>query len=463
MGYMIRQIEKSATFVDQVRIQALEEAIPYETLKAVVKDHHLQRRRKRKLSAEMGLMLVICMNILSALSLTQVLYKMVQGLRYIWPDPNLRPATKGAISQLRYEQGARPMVDLFHRVCKPMATLQTKGAFLGVWRLMGIDGTTECMADTADNLHGFGRHCSGYHGEAAFPQGQVIFLAEIGTHAIIDAGIWPVHVSERLGAKRMLRSVTADMLVLWDAGLHSFAMIEATLTRQAQFLSAAPKRIQVQRLRHLSDGSWLVKLFEHPRNRKSTKPPILLRLIEYTLCDSAWPDHNKKQRLFTSLLDEQVYPARMLAVSYHERWEVEIVVDEADSHLRHPSQVFRSKHPVGLIQEFYGLLIAHYAIRKLILDSAHLASVDPDQISFTNALHLIQNAIPEFQQTQLDQIPALYNRLLWDIASFRLSLRKNRINPRVIKRQQSRFEKKRPEHRCWPQPTLSFADAIVLI
>jgi len=463
MGYMIRQITKSAKFVDEVRLQALETAIPYETLQAVVQSHHIQRQRKRKLSAEMGLLLGICMNILSALSLTQVLNKMVQGLRYVWPDPDLRPASKGAISQLRYEQGARPMVDLFHRVCKPMATLQTKGAFLGPWRLMGIDGTTECMADTPDNLDAFGRHSSGYHGDAAFPQGQVVFLAEIGTHAIVDAGIWPVHTTERLGAKRMLRSVTAEMLVLWDAGMHSFAMIQAVLARQAHFLGAAPTKIQVQRLRCLPDGSWLVKLFENPKKQKSTNSPLLLRLIEYTFSDPALPSYQKTRRLFTSLLDEQAYPARLLANRYHERWEVEIVVDEADSHQRQPSQVFRSKHPVGMIQEFYGLLIAHYAIRKIMLDSAHWVGVDSDQISFTNALRIIQNAIPEFQQTHLDQIPDLYQRLLKDIAAFRLPPRKNRINPRVIKRQRSSFPKKCPEHRCWPQPTVHFAEAIILI
>ena len=463
MRYMIRQIVESAKFVDEVRLQALEAAIPYETLQAVVQDHQLQRQRKRKLSAEMGLFLGICMHIFSSLSLTQVLFKMVQGLRYVWPDPDLRPASKGAISQLRYQQGARPMVDLFHRVCKPMATAQTQGAFLGPWRLMGIDGTTECLADTSANLHAFGRHASGYHGDAAFPQGQVVFLVEIGTHAIVDAGIWPVHTTERLGAKRMLRSVTAEMLVLWDAGMHSFAMIQATLARQAHFLGAAPTRIRVQRVRRLPDGSWLVKLFEPAKKRKSTSPPLLLRLIDYSLSDPALPGYQKKRCLFTSLLDQQAYPAQLLANRYHERWEVEMVIDEADTHQRKPSQVFRSKHPVGMLQEFYGLLIAHYAIRKIMLDSAHWAEVDSDQISFTNALRIIQNAIPEFQQTHPEQLPGLYQRLLKDIAIFRLPRRENRINPRVIKRQRSRFEKKRPEHRCWPQPSVPYIDAIVLI
>lgn len=462
MGYIIRQIAEDAKFVDEVRLEVLEQAIPYETVQAVVRDHNMERQRKRKLSAEMGLLLVVCMNLLSNLSLTQVMAKMAHGLRYIWPNPDIKLASKGAISQLRYELGVKPIVDLFHRVCKPMATEKTKGAFLGPWRLMGIDGSTECMADTEGNVQNFGRHSSGYHGEAAFPQGQVVFLVEIGTHAIVDAGLWPVHTTERLGAKRMLRSVMSGMVVLWDAGMHSFEMLKATLNRQAHFLGAAPISIRVERVRRLSDGSWLVQLHHHPKKGKSKQDPLQLRMIEYTFCDPALPGFNQKRRLFTSILNEQSYPALLLVNTYHQRWEVEIVIDEADSHLRQPSHVFRSKLPVGVIQEFYGLLIAHYAVRKIMLDSATFAEIDSDSISFTSALRIIWNAIPEFQMTCQDQIPALYQRLLKDIAACRLPPREYRTNPRVIKRQRSRFAKKSLDL-SWPQPTIPLADAIVLI
>ena len=72
MGYMIRQIEANAKITDEVRLEALETAVPYATLQAVVQEHDLQRQRKRKLSAEMGLLLAIAMNLYSQLSLGQV-------------------------------------------------------------------------------------------------------------------------------------------------------------------------------------------------------------------------------------------------------------------------------------------------------------------------------------------------------------------------------------------------------
>ena len=47
---------------------------------------------------------------------------------------------------------------------------------------------------------------------------KAVYLAECGTHAIVDAGFWPCHTSERVGGLRMLRSLGPGMLVMWDTG-----------------------------------------------------------------------------------------------------------------------------------------------------------------------------------------------------------------------------------------------------
>jgi hypothetical protein len=165
----------------------------------------------------------------------------------------------------------------------------------------------------------------------------------------------------------------------------------------------------------------------------------------------------------TSLLDYEQYPALELACAYHERWEVEITIDEVDTHQRLANHPLRSKKPVGILQELYGLLIAHYAIRHVMHEAALQAGLDPDRLSFTNALHLICDAIPEFQMAIPEQRPALYQRLLRDIARYRLPERDHRINPRVVKRKMSKFPLKRPVHRQWPQPSKAFRDAIVML
>jgi hypothetical protein len=458
---MIRQIAMNAKMTDEVRLEALESAVPYSTLQAIVRSHGLQRQRKRKLSAEMGLLLVIAMNLLSYLSLAQVLHKLVQGLRYIWPGRGFLPASKGAISQLRYEIGAKPIVDLFHQVCQPMTQADTPGAFLFGLRLMAIDGTDETLADTPANVRTFGRHTSG-RGEAGYPQLKAVYLEEVGAHAVVDAGFWPIHTGERKGGYRLLRSVGKGMLIMWDTGFHSFAMVKQTLARKAHCLGRLPAGVKLLPVRLLPDGSRLVYLIRRDHSGR-IQERILLRLIEYTVTDPALPGCGERRRLITSLLDWRNCPALALAQAYHERWEIELTIDETDTHQRLAFHPLRSQKPVGVIQELYGLLVAHYAVRKIMLDAACTAGLDPDRMSFTNALRLITETIPEFQQTAPHQHAALYQRLLEDIARFRLPPRKPRTNPRVVKRKMSNFDRKRPEHYHVPQPKSAFADAIQIL
>ena len=461
MGYMIRQIETNAKITDEVRLEALETAVPYATLQAVVQEHDLQRQRKRKLSAEMGLLLAIAMNLYSHLSLGQVACKLVQGLRYIWPGPNFSPASKGAVSQVRYEIGAKPVVDLFHRVCRPMTGPDCPGAFLFGLRLMALDGTDETTPDTAQNAKVFGRHTGG-RGDSCFPQLKAVYLEEVGSHAIVDAGFWPIHISERKGGLRLLRSVVKGMLLMWDTGFHSFEMAQKTLHRKAHFLGRLPAGVKPVLVRCLPDGSRLVSISPADHQTHLQKR-LMVRLIEYTVTDPALPGYGERRRLITSLLNWHRYPALPLAQAYHERWEIEITIDETDTHQRLAFHPLRSQKPVGVIQELYGLLLAHYAVRKVMLEAAQLAGLDPDRMSFTNALCLIGEAIPEFQHTAPHQHPALYQRLLEDIARFRLPPRKPRTNPRVVKRKMSNFEKKKPEHYHVPQPKSSFAEAILIL
>ena len=75
-------------------------------------------------------------------------------------------------------------------------------------------------------------------------------------------------------------------------------------------------------------------------------------------------------RLVTTLLDPQQAPALELISLYHERWEIELVIAEVKVHQRLSPQPLRSKSPELLYQELYGLLLAHYAVRAWMHQSA---------------------------------------------------------------------------------------------
>jgi len=104
-----------------------------------------------------------------------MLHKLVHGLRLFWPDPEIALASKRPegtrISQARYRLGARPVVALFHRVCGPLATAQTPGAFCFGLRLMALDGVVEDVPDSPANVRAFGRRHSDQE-TSAFPQVQ---------------------------------------------------------------------------------------------------------------------------------------------------------------------------------------------------------------------------------------------------------------------------------------------------
>ncbi|MHB1162230.1 MAG: transposase, partial [Chloroflexota bacterium] len=182
-----------------------------------------------------------------------------------------------------------------------------------------------------------------------------------------------------------LRSVTHEMLLMWDSGLHSFDLAQDSRTKGAHFLSRVPGHVTFRPLWHLSDGSYLAYIYPSHYQRRKRGEHLLVRVIEYTLTDPARSGHGQTHRLMTSLLDSDRCPALELACAYHERWEVELAVDEMDTHQRLAQHPLRSKKPVGVIQELYGLLIAHYVVRHTMHQAALQVDLDPDRLSFTKS------------------------------------------------------------------------------
>ena len=125
---------------------------------------------------------------------------------------------------------------------------------------------------------------------------------------------------------------------------------------------------------------------------------------------------------------------------------------------------WRSRKPLGVIQELYGLLIAHYAIRFLMHEAAVQHELDPDRLRFVHTLQVMREAIAELQMVTPAEWPTLYQRLVEDmVADGKLPKRRHRTNPRVVKRKMAKWRRKRPEHNGWPRPTRPFCEAVAFI
>ena len=213
-------------------------------------------------------------------------------------------------------------------------------------------------------------------------------------------------------------------------------------------------------IRRLVDGSYLAKVYPSDADRRRDMRGLMVRVIEYTHDDTHRPGAGERHRLITDLTNPEDLPASEAPVVYHERWEEELAFDEIKTHLSGRAVLIRSKTPAGVVQEIYGLVFAHYVMRRVMHDSTVVASQDPDRLSFIDSLRVLQCQLPESPAMTIE---TWYQRLLREVRRQVLRPRRDRWNPRVIKRKMSNWMKKRPHHRNLPQPTKPFREAIVLI
>ena len=420
-------------------------------------------KRKRMLPARVVVFLVIAMTLFAKKSIPEVLNILVEGLRI--QGAYLLGASlpvKSALAQARQRLGVKPIVELFRTLARPIAKLNQAWAFYKGLRLMAIDGTKLDLPDTPENERFFGRPGAG-RGKAAWPVASVIALIEIGTRMTVDAFVGPYKTSEQAAAMRLMRSLGAGMLLLWDRGFVGYKLWAAAVKRGAHLLGRLTSNMVFEPIQTLADGSFLAKLYPSPYARRKNEGGILVRIIEYSITPPERPGFGEIHRLITSLLDAESYPAKELIVLYHERWEIELEYDEIKTHMIGKTPTLRSKTPKGILQEIYGLLIAHMAVRTLMAEAASKWDLDPDRLSFTGALQVISRAIPRMQAAKTELLPAFYDMMLDEIASQLNPPRRNRIYPRVIKQKMSNFKCKRQEHCKIQQPRNTFQEAICVL
>jgi hypothetical protein len=336
----------------------------------------------------------------------------------------------------------------------------TLGGFYRGMRLMALDGFVVDLPDTEKNERAFGRPGSG-RSRAAFPQARVLSLCETGSHVMWRSLIKPYRRGEISMAPYLLRFLQPGMLLLWDRNFLSYKMVQQVRDRRAQLVARIKKNLVFKPICRLSDGSYLAKLYPSAKDRRYDTNGIVVRIIEYTFDDPNRPGSGETHRLLTTLLDEKLDPAETLIVLYHERWEEELAIDELKTHQRE-RPVLRSQTPAGVVQEIYGLLLGHYVVRRLMQQAAAQQRIDPDRLSFTNTLKILRCRLPECPKSQRG-LRAWYRRLLEEISEEINEDRRNRINPRVIKKKMSGWKKKRPEHRPYPQPLKEFREGLVML
>jgi Insertion element 4 transposase N-terminal/Transposase DDE domain len=388
-----RKPESGSRLTDAVSIGLMMKVFPPDLVDEVVDECGKREKRVRSLPARSMVYFAMGMALHAEGSYEDVLALITDGMAWAErEDAPAKLANKAAISHARDRLGTEPLAALFNRVAKPLAAKDTPGCWLAGRRLVAIDGTCLDVPDTPANDKHFGRPGVNKGEQAAFPQARVVALGECGTHAMFDAVIGPYSTSEPAMAKDLIDRLAPKMLVLADRGFYSFDMWQRANKTGADLLWRISATLKPKTVKDLPDGSWIAEI-AHPTKSAKTVAPVTVRVIEYTIDDGREP--SGPYRLITTLLDHRKAPAVELAAAYAQRWEIESSFDELKTHQRGPRAVLRSKSPSLILQEIWGHLCCHYAIRVLMTDAARHAGRDPDRVSFVAALRITRRSIAQ--------------------------------------------------------------------
>ena len=386
-----------ARLSDFLSASLLARVVPPEAVNAVLDAHGCNSQRVRAFPAVAGVYYCMALSLYPEAAYEEVFAVVAQGLA--WASGAAQPALvgKSSISGLRSRIGSAPLRDLVQRCCVPLASAQDHPeAFYAGLRLVAIDGSSFELPDETDNAHSFGYpgSRSGAAGHAGYPQARCAVLVECATHAILGANLGAYRTGEWELSVPLLERLGPDMLCMADRGFNGFEHWRQAQATGAELLWRCGSTWQLPMQRVLDDGSFLSVVRPAGVGRaRAAEQAITVRVIDYALpgVDDAQP----RYRLVTTLLEPQRAPAMELAALYHQRWQIESVFDELKTHLRQSRRVLRSKTPELVRQEFFGWVLAHYAVRWLLHQGATHHRIPHAELSFKGHVELLRRTQPQ--------------------------------------------------------------------
>jgi transposase IS4-like protein/DDE family transposase len=394
MARTMAALPAGTRITDYISLGVITKTFPMKDVRAVLAATGRASVRQRELPAHVVVYYVIALALYMQASYREVLRCLMEGIQWLLdPSAAVTVAGKSGISQARTRLGWEPLHRLHDAVVRPIAVRATRGAWYRGWRLVSLDGSTLDVADEDVNAAAFGRPASS-RGSSAFPQIRFVSLVESGTHVLFGSRMADYATGEIALAKAVVAGLQKGMLCLADRQFFGFALWRQAGDGGADLLWRIKKNMRLACDRRLPDGSYLSRIFPSERDRRHKTNGVRVRVVDYRLHGIA--DAEPLYRLVTTILDDQKAPAKELAALYHERWEIETALDELKTHLRGAKIVLRSKTPALVRQEFYGLMMAHFAVRSLMHEAAVSADADPDSLSFIHAVRVVRRKLPTY-------------------------------------------------------------------
>src|ERR671921_610276 len=377
---------------DHVTLGVLTATVSGDLIDAVLAETGRQSQRRRQLPARLVVYYVMALALYAQASYGEVLRGLLEGVRWLrLGGAELAVATKSAVTRARVRLGVAPVRVLFERLARPFATPGVPGAWYRGCRLVSLDGTTLDLPDAPELEARYGRPGAS-RGTSSYPQLQLLSLTECGTHAIFAVALDRYDASEVRLAPALLTRLRPEMLCLADRAFVGFELWREAAASGANLLWRLRANQVLPCRQRLADGSYLSRLYASPAHRRHDEAGLVVRVIEYRL--EGVPGAEPLYRLVTTLLDPAAAPAVDLAALYHERWESEGTFAELKVSLPGQRLMLRSRRADLVEQELWGLLLAHFALRRLMHEASRQAGCDPDTLSFLHTVRIVRRHLP---------------------------------------------------------------------
>jgi hypothetical protein len=417
------------------RILPLYQMLPLSLVLEVLLQTRRHSRRQRDLPAHCVTWLVVAGSLFRDRSLPLV-------WRHLHCSRDQQEPDDSAFTHARKRLGAEPLRHLFHHTAAPLGQPSLRSTFHRRWRLFALDGSIFEMPDTPANRAHFGSS-SNQHKDGAFPQLQALALCEVGTHAVFDFEFGPYKVSELALSEKLLPRLPKGVLLLMDRGLSYYEQVRLVLDRDSHVLArvkAEQRALPVEEV--LSDGSYLSTIYPCYNDRRAKRHGIQVRVIRYTHDDPGRDGTGEESCLITTVLNPQELSAQEAIGLYPWRWEEESMLKEVKEVLLLGKEpLLRSKTPELVEQEMYGLMLAHFVLRELMVAAAVQAEVEPSRLSFKRSCEILEDYLME--KPGRGGKRAWLRRLVAEVSRQELREKEPRSNPRVKKVTRSKWPGKK--------------------
>ena len=389
--------------------------------------------RKRRLPLEMMVWCIVGM----ALERKEPLHQVVNRLDIMLPGnrPFVAPS---AVIQARQRLGSDAVRRVFTQTAQLWHSSVTHPHWCGL-TLLAVDGVVWRTPDTPENDAAFPRQT--YAGQPGlYPQVKMVCQMELTSHLLTAAAFGTMKESEYTLAEQLIGQTGDNTLTLLDKGYYSLGLLNAwsRAGEHRHWMIPLKKGARYEEIRKLGKSDRLVKMKTSPQARKKWPElgeEITARLLTITR-------KGKVCHLLTSMTDVMRYPGGEMADLYSHRWEIELGYREIKQTMQLSRLTVRSKKPVLVEQELWGVLLAYNLVRYQMIKMAEsLKGYWPNQLSFSGSCAMVMRMLMTLQGASPGRIPELMGDLESMAQIVKLPTRRKRAFPRVVKERPRKYAK----------------------